>query len=348
MEYVAKKTGMEKEEIKKRIYRMYHEHLLMFVTNSVVSVCGFGLYYWIVKMKEDASPEIKEKLSEWFQNNDNVCTGYETSGDFDFFNGNHMRVLDNLLSEVIDPFKHLPEVDYVHLCPVRRDIRESNINLFDAPGDGFRKYIWGEDQIKRLMEIQDKIDEKDFAIVSTINNTDSVANMFDYDVLEKLSGLDAKELKKGFEEVVMKRRMFVPALFLNQMKLGLNIKFYLVRIFQIVPSYRKAQITNDFAAMPEFSNVFEFTDSFYDIMLGAYTELTDEEELLNRIESYDEVESVKIADSHKQFRRWTDRLDGESGFWEESVMTDDFLQNWTSPPREQLNFTEDKDSGEVK
>ena len=55
--------------------------------------------------------------------------------------------------------------------------------------------------------------------------------------------------------------------------------------------------------MPEFNNIWEFSDSFYDIMLSSFKELTDWKDLRNKIESYGEVEEVKIANSPKQFRK---------------------------------------------
>ena len=219
--YVSEKTGIAPDEIKTRLKRMYDEHIIMFVMNPAVAVYGWGLYYWVVKLKDDASPEVKKKLSEWFQNKDDICTGYETEGDFDYFNGNHMRVLDNLLADVIAPWRDMPEVEYVHLCPIRRDVRESNVNMWDAHGDGYRKFVWGKEQISALMKAQDLIDAKDFAIIDAINNTETVGDMLDYDVLANLSGLDAAQMKRDFMEICDNRRFIVPMIYLNHMKLGL-------------------------------------------------------------------------------------------------------------------------------
>jgi hypothetical protein len=99
LDYVAKKTGLKKDDIAKRLKRMYDEHLIMFVMNPNVGVYGWGLYYWVVKLKEGTDPKVKEEFIKWYQNKDDICTGYLTEGDFDFFNGDHMRVLDNLLSD---------------------------------------------------------------------------------------------------------------------------------------------------------------------------------------------------------------------------------------------------------
>lgn len=326
---IAGKTGLEPEEIKRRLKRMYDEHLIMFVMNPAVAVYGWGLYYWVVKLKDGTSPEVKQKLSEWFQNKDDICTGYETTGDFDYFNGNHMRVLDNLLYDVIGPWKDMEEVEYVHLCPIRRDIRESHVNMWDAHGDGYRKYLWGEDQLKKVLSVQNQMDASDFAIVDAVNNCESVGDMLDYDVLARLSGLDAQQMKADFVEICDRRRFIVPMIYINFMKLGLTMKAFLVRLFQNVPSYRKAQIADELSDIPEFNNVWEFTDSFYDMMLTAYNDVTDIDELRRKLDGYGEIEEIKEADMTRQFRRWVARLDDQNGFWEECVFTDDFLQDRT-------------------
>lgn len=71
---------------------MYDEHLIMFVMNPNVGVYGWGLYYWVVKLKDGTDPKVKAEFAKWYQNKDDICTGYLAEGDFDFFNGNHMRV----------------------------------------------------------------------------------------------------------------------------------------------------------------------------------------------------------------------------------------------------------------
>ena len=157
----------------------------------------------------------------------------------------------------------------MHLCPIRRDVRESNVNMWDAHGDGYRKFVWGKDQVKKLLKEQDKIDAVDFGIIDAINNTKSVGDMFDYAVLEELSGLSGEQMKKDFMQICDVGRYAVPMIYLNHMKLGLTMKMYLVRMFQNVPSYRKSQITDELSDMPEFNNIWEFSDSFYDIMLNS-------------------------------------------------------------------------------
>ena len=133
IDYITKETGIKPDDIKDRLKRMYDEHLIMFVMNSNVGVYGWGLYFWVVKLKDGTDPKVKAEFAKWYQNKDDICTGYLAEGDFDFFNGNHMRVLDNLLADVIQPWKDRPEVEYVHLCPIRADVRESLVNQWDVP-----------------------------------------------------------------------------------------------------------------------------------------------------------------------------------------------------------------------
>jgi len=330
MAYISEKTGLKVDDIKKRFSRMYHEHLIMFVKNSAVSTYGFGLYWWEVKLKEGTSPEFKKKLASWYQEKDEICTGYETEGEFDFFNGNHMRTLDNLLYGVMGPWRDLPEIEYVHICPTRRDLRDNNVNQFDAPGDGYRKFIWSKEQKDAFLKHQNKIDASDFAIIDAINNTPSIGDMFDFDVLAKLSGLDAAQMKKDIIEIIDHRRIVVPMIYLNFMKVGLTQQLFLVRLFQNVPCYRKAQIVDELQEIPEFNSVAEFTDAYYDIYLQAYTEISDLDALRKKLESYAEVEDIKMATAPRLFRRWVARLDDENGYWEECVFTDDINQDRAS------------------
>ncbi|TEB05437.1 hypothetical protein Psch_02478 [Pelotomaculum schinkii] len=329
MDYLSKAVGLGKNEIVKRLHRLYDEHLIMFVMNPATQVYGWGLYYWLVKLKENTPRETKAKLSEWYQNKDDICTGYECSGDFDYFNGNHMRVLDNLLADVIEPWKNNPEIEFVHLCPIRRDIRESNVNMWDAPGDSYRELFWGKDQLEKLAKIQDKMDLTDLKIIQALNTKKPMEELFDFKVLADISGLDPKEMLAGIKDVVENKRILVPLFHLNFMKLGLTNHAYVIRLFQTIPSYRKAQIADELSRIPELNNVVEFTDSLYDISVWAYNEISDTKALKEKLNSYSEIEDIKEADIYRQFRRWVCRMDDQNGFWEECVFTDDFLQDRT-------------------
>ena len=103
LKWIGKRVGISPKEVAERIRRMYDERLIVFVMNPATQVSGWGLYYWFVKLRMGTPEAAKTKLSDWFQEKDDICTGYRSTGDFDFFNGNHMRVLDNLLWDVIEP-----------------------------------------------------------------------------------------------------------------------------------------------------------------------------------------------------------------------------------------------------
>ncbi|NCB32847.1 MAG: AsnC family transcriptional regulator [Erysipelotrichia bacterium] len=324
---VEEKTGIKQKEIAERIKRMYDKRILMLVKNSAVSVYGFGLYYWVVKLKKDITPEQREEVTHWIQYKDEICTGYACNGDFDYYCGNHMRVLDNLLVSIIDPLKSNPNIEYVHLCPIRRDLRESSVNMFDSDPSVFRHYAWSKDAQEKLLAMTKEVDARDMAIIEALNNTESGADLFDYDVLQRLSGLDGKTMHDDLAHIVDDGRFVIPMIYLNYMKLGLTNHSFLVRLFQNVPAWRKAEIADELCAHEEFNNFFEFTDSYHDMIMMAYEEVCDIDALRKLIESYPEVEEVKEAQTPRQFRRWTARLDDQDDYWEECIFTDDFLQN---------------------
>lgn len=330
MKYLTKVLSIDKDEIMKRMKRMYNDHLIMFVMNPACQVSGWGLYYWLVKLHDGTSQETKKKLADWFQNKDDICTGYEAKGDFDFFNGNHMRVLDNLLSDVIEPWKNNPEVEYVHLCPIRRDLRESHINMWDAPDDDYRECIFGDGQLEKIAKVQNKMDLTDLKIVEALNTKRPMEQVYDFNVLSEISGLDPKEMLDGIKSIVEDKRTIMPLFYLDYANLGLTNHMFVIRTFQNIPCVRKAEIADELSKIKEFNTVLEFTDSFYDISVWAYNEVSDIKALREKLYSYSEIETVLEADSDRQFRRWVCRLDDENDFWEECVFTDDFLEDRTS------------------
>ena len=328
--YIAAAVGLNQEDVKARLKKMYDNRQIMLVKNSCVGVLGFGLYYWIVKLKEGLGKEQRQEFVDWMQNNDQICTGYamDAGGDFDFFNGNHMRNLDNLLGGVLDKFRFRDEVAYVHICPVRRLVRESHVNQFDAK-ENFRKYFWSAEQKQKLLALQTAMDSYDLAIIEAINNTESVADMFDYDVLAKLSGLDAEEMKKDFVYLVEQTKSVIPMVYFNYRALGLKMHFYLVSMFQNTPTWRSEKICDELSLMPEFANIFDFADAHHNLMLSCYEEITDLDKIKAKLQSYGEIGEILEASSSRQLRRWTCRLDDENGLWEECVFTDDVLQDRT-------------------
>ena len=241
-----------------------------------------------------------------------------------------MRVLDNLLSDVIGPWRNNPEIDHVHLLPVRRDLRESNVNQFDAPGDDYMDFVFPQEMFDKLAQIQDKMDADDLKIYAALNKKRPMEDYFDFDVLADISGLDPEQMKTDITNLVENKRTVVPLFHLDFPKLGLTNHMFVIRTFQNIPCYRKAQIADELSRMPEFNTVFEYTDSFYDIGVWAFPELTDIDALRDKLQEYSEIETILEADSGRQFRRWVCRLDDEHDFWEECVFTDDFLEDRTA------------------
>lgn len=326
LSFISKKVGLSEDEVKKRIKRMYDEKLIMLVSNSYVGIMGFGLYYWIVKLKEGTSKEEREELTKRFQENDQICTGYmmEEGGDFDYFNGNHMRNLDNLIYGVLDKFRFNKCVEYVHILPIRRLVRESHVNMFDCK-ENYRQYFWSDEQMKNVLKIQKVMDKYDFAIIDAINNAGSVGDMFDYDVLAKLSGLDAKEMKADIMKIVDEQKTIIPMIYFNYAKLGLTQHFFLVSLFQNTPTYRAEQICDELAKDPSFENIFDCADGHHNFVLSAYEGITDLNKIREKILGFGEVIEVLEANSPRQFRRWTCRLDDKNGLYEECIFTDDVL-----------------------
>ena len=327
---LAKKLNITAEEAGTRIRRMLAKHEIMLVNNPQVNVSGYGLFYWVVKLKADASPEARAALTKCFQENDQICTGYPmmSGGEFDYFNGNHMRNLDNLISGVLDKFRYRDCIEWVHLCPIRRLIRESHVNQFDCHAD-FRHYFFPAEQVTKLCRMQKEMDAIDFGIIETLNNYEHPHEMFDVSVLARLSGLDADKMAKDFDYTVEQVRCQVPMIYFNYASLGLKMRFFLVDFFPSTLTDAGEQVIDELASRPEWVNIFDFGDAQHNIILSAYDDLNDMDELRQLIRSHSEVMSIREAVSDHQFRRWTCRLDADSGMWEECVMTDDLFVDRT-------------------
>ena len=322
---VEEKTGIKPEEARKRLLRMYQEKRFMLVKNSAVNVSGFALYYWAVKLREDTAPEERKDLMEWFQENDQICTGYmmEEGGDFAVWNGNHMRNLDNLIYGVLDKFRFRRCVEWVHVCPIRRLLRESSVNQFDTLPDRYRHYALTEEAEKKIAALRRGVDEKDLAILGALNRAPSGADLFDYEVLARLSGLDPKEMEKDFRHAVDEARVLIPMLYLNYASLGLKQRFYLVSLFENTPTFREDEIGDELEKDDRFVNIFEIADAHHAFLLSSYEGIEDGEGIRRKLLSYGEVKEVLLATSPRQFRRWTCRLDER--LYEECVFTDDVL-----------------------
>ena len=335
LEAIAAEVDLDTDEVAERIKAMYDKHLILYVANPAVELQGFGLYYTLVKLEDDVSKEDKTKLSKFLQEKDAICSGYEVSGDYDFYIGNHMRVLDNLLADVIYPLVALDAVKYVRINPVKRNIRDSSVNLWDVyPQENYAKFNFSEEAKEKFLEVQDKMDAADFAIYEALNKHRDVEDMFNYDLLEEISGIDKDDLIQGIEDI-RKGQYFLPLFHLNINELGIKNHIFLVSTFQSTETYKNSELADKLSQSDKFNYILEFTDSFYNLALGAFKGLEDIDAIRAKLNAYPEVESIAEIDTERMYRRWSCRLDFENGNWEQTVFTDDNLLDYAKIKHEQ-------------
>ena len=178
------------------------------------------------------------------------------------------------------------------------------------------------------------MDEKDFAIIEALNNTKSIGDLFDYNVLAELSGLNAEEMKNDLIKAVDNDKGVIPMIYFNYKSLNLKQRFYLVSLFENTQTWRSEEIADELAKEDYFVNFFDFSDAHHNFMLSVYEEGNDLEAIKNKLLSYGEVKEVLEASSPRQFRRWTCRLDEENGLYEECVFTDDVLLDRTQEAKD--------------
>ncbi len=201
--------------------------------------------------------------------------------------------------------------------------------MWDAPDDDYRECVFGDGQLEKLAKIQNKMDLTDLKIVAALNAKRPMEQVYDFNVLSEISGLDPKDMLTGIKSIVEDKRTVLPLFYLDYANLGLTNHMFVIRTFQNLPCVRKAEIADELSKIKEFNTVLEFTDSFYDISVWAYNEISDIKALREKLYSYSEIETVLEADSDRQFRRWVCRLDNKDDLWEECVFTDDFLEDRT-------------------
>ena len=159
----------------------------------------------------------------------------------------------------------------MHLTPVRRDVRENCMNMWDAPGEMYREFYWSKGHMEKLAKVQDKLDMKDIQILAAINKKRPVEDYFNFKALAEISGFDEKAMIAGIKSVIEEKRILAPLVYTNWQKLGLSYRMFVVRLFQITPCHRKAEIVDELAMEKDFDSVWEYTDSFYDIGLWLAT-----------------------------------------------------------------------------
>ena len=72
MDYLSKSLNLKKEEIIKRMKRLYDERLIMYVMTPPMQLIGYGLYYWVVKLKE----ALPKRKSRRFRNGSRIRMKY--------------------------------------------------------------------------------------------------------------------------------------------------------------------------------------------------------------------------------------------------------------------------------
>ncbi|MFW6196287.1 MAG: AsnC family transcriptional regulator [Thermoplasmatota archaeon] len=323
LEWLSKETGIEEDEVEERIQRMIDKHLIMLVQNPNTYAMGWAIYYWLVDLKDNATEDQKQEVLDHIQNEDCTCSAMVGEGDFDFYGGNHVGNLDFLRNVIIKPIEDYPQVKDVYITPVARYLREEKVAQWRAPEGTTRKFYISEEEKEKLAEVQDYMDEKDVEIFCALNKKRPVEDMFDFDVMEEISGIDASELQKNLKEYVEEKPLMIPLVCLNWRKLGLTKRYFVIRMYRMLPTEQKFAVADSLSEYPEWETLWQFTQTPYDFICSAYNELTDVDELRDKLMDIEGIEEIREFDVYRATRRWTCRLDEENDFWEECVMTTD-------------------------
>ena len=334
--YLAKEVGISEDEVEKRLKKMIDEHTIMLVQNPNTYIMGWSIYYWVVKLREGATPEQKEEVLDHIQNKDETCTAMVGKGDFDFFGGNHIGTLDFLINEIIKPIEAFPQVESVRICPVARYLREEKVAHWRAPKGTTREFFMSDEEIARLPKVQSYWDETDVKIFCALNKKRPVEDFFDFSVLAEISGLKAEELQKKMKSYVEELPIMIPLITPNWRRLGLTKHYFFVRLYRGMPTENKFAIVDELAKNPVWETLWQFTQSSYDIVLSAYNEINDIDKLRKEIRAIPGVEEIREMDVYRATRRWTCRLDEEAGYWENCVMTNDIGYDSADPIEKKL------------
>jgi hypothetical protein len=317
LEWLAKETGLARDDIANRIHRMYDKHLVMLAAAPAVQVCGRGLYYWFGKFRAGTFVGAKDQFSKLCRQNDAIWSGYQTSGAFDFIHGACASTLDQLLWDLLSAEANNANVEWVRLCPISRALRSEHMNLWDAPADGYREYRWGRLEPSLLAKRQDQMDEADIRLFLALNKKRPIGDYFDFGVLAQASGLDLAALRTGIRTAAEENRQLVPVVYLNWQKLGLTQTAFAIRLRRDVTVDARSRIADEFAAVSEFHTVWQFADAYYDLGLMACTQTADVASLRRRIESLPEIDTFDEAEAAGQYRCWGCSLDDAAGRWEQ-------------------------------
>ena len=313
-ETIAEDLNLDVEDVKQKVQRMYDDHLLLLPTDAALQTVGFGLFYMLVKLKNNTSPDKKREISDMIRDNDYMCTSFETEGDYDFFLGAHITTIDNLYDKVMKHLYARPELERLTLLPIQRMLRQERINHWDMKNEFWRETAIIDGEFEKLGQIQDVLDETDLRIIRSMMTKRDITEYLNVGFLSK-----KKETGETLLKVLDEKRLFVCPVFLNWMKLNYQPYFFVVKFSDKIDSDRKIIIADDLVENnPDFNIALQISDSPYDLFLGTYKGLSDVKKVKEMLQSFDEIVEINEMVSTKQHRMWTIKLEEKN--WGECVM----------------------------
>ena len=313
-ETIAKDLNLEIDEVTKRINKMYSDHLLLLPTDAALQTIGFGLFYMMVKLKKNVSPERKHEISTMIRDNDYICTSFETKGDYDFFLGAHIISIDNLYKNVLKSLYDLSELEELTLLPVQRMLRQERINHWDMKNDFWRETAIIDGEFEKLEKIQKVLDKTDLQIIQSMMKKKDITEYLNVGFLSK-----KRESGEKLLHVLDEKRLFVCPVFLNWMKLNYQPYFFAVKFNDKMDSDRKMVLADELVEnYPEFNIALQVSDTSYDLFLGTYKGLSDIKDVKKILQSVDEIVKVSEMVATKQHRMWTVKMEEKN--WGECVM----------------------------
>jgi len=313
-ETIAKDLNLGIDEVTKRVNKMYDDHLLLLPTDAALQTIGFGLFYMVVKLKKNVSPERKHEISIMIRDNDYICTSFETKGDYDFFMGAHIISIDNLYKNVLKSLYALPELEELTLLPVQRMLRQERINHWDMKNEFWRETAIIDGEFEKLEKIQKVLDKTDLQIIQTMMEKKDITEYLNVGFLSK-----KRESGEKLLHVLDEKRLFVCPVFLNWMKLNYQPYFFAVKFSDKMDSDRKMVLADELVEnYPEFNIALQVSDTSYDLFLGAYQGLSDIKDVKAILQSVDEIVKVSEMVATKQHRMWTVKMEEKN--WGECVM----------------------------
>lgn len=300
LDTVAKELNLDKEEVKKRVKRMLDEHLILNTFDASLQAYGYFLCYAAIKLKPKTSKEKKAEISKWLEENDYICTGYETEGDYDFYIGVHIPTIDGFNEKVMKKLYTTPEIEEIKCLPVMRLIRQERIWHWDAERSKWREPIYAPNEFEKLAQIQNKLDKTDLEIIKLLNKKKDIKDQYNINFFSKNIEKTQKILERLYE-----KRMLVSPIFLNWMKLNYTPHFILVKLNDKLSTAEKIEIANKIAENPIFNLVFQHNDSYFDLSLCVYKNIVDMKTLKDELSKIREIKEIKEMDATKQYRMWT-------------------------------------------